>query len=134
MEGVYVLQKNGKPYYVGTSGRLEKRLAAHGSVCRSFWYQEIGAPERFALEMALVAALRPARNVIGNPEPRGFVMPTGEPSRRRQRRLDCGLTLKTVATRLGVFPSTVHRWERGVIWPHPIMYKAWDAALYREVD
>ena len=57
-----------------------------------------------------------------------------EAKRRRERRLKMDLTLGTVADRLGVWASTIYRWERGAIRPNQTMERAWDAALYREVD
>jgi len=49
----------------------------------------------------------------------------------RARRIAAGATLDDVAEAAGVKPATISRWERGMMQPHQVMFRAWVAALGR---
>lgn len=51
---------------------------------------------------------------------------------RAARRERLGISQELLASRLGVSDATISRWENGVIRPHPMLERAWDAALYKE--
>jgi hypothetical protein len=76
--GVYVMAKDGRPIYVGTSANIERRITQHpGDWFDSVWFQDVGEFDRFSLERTLIRRLRPCRNKAHNPTfyPPGTVYP-----------------------------------------------------------
>jgi transcriptional regulator with XRE-family HTH domain len=55
-----------------------------------------------------------------------------EAEKRRCLRRRYDLSLAVVAGRMGVNPSTLHRYEHAVVRPGPKVVTEWDMALYKE--
>jgi hypothetical protein len=69
--GVYLLLRNGRIVYVGSSLDMPKRVAAHRSNGRPFdkaFYIATTAKERVALERVLIRIIDPAQNCMGRIE------------------------------------------------------------------
>lgn len=141
MSFVYLLTKNGRPLYAGSTGNIKSRLSSHKTKnFDGYFFQEVSHADRFDLELAIIRTLRPPLNVAMQapriPETRpSRVKPVSfwgiDADRRRVRRRVLDLSLDDVADLCGTSRASLQRYERGKAVARADLIARWDAALDR---